>query len=176
MADLRAVQMAVRLSSPLKKGEVPTIAPLIDYMKAGGPIEGSLYRWLLRAISKDPGLPAALDYVRHSKRPPSAEAVARHVGAYNRIEALIETRIDDAFCHYLLTLFPGSDRRIQRVRGAKYITILDKDGTDIFRWEDGGLMSRDDAIRITAFEKNMSFDNLKKEHYRLLGAINSAVE
>jgi len=162
MANLRAVQMAVRLSSPLKKGETPTITPLIDYMKAGHPIEGPLYRWLLRAITKDAGLPAVLDYVRHPNRPPSAETVATHVTAYHRIEELLEQPVTDKLCRYILGLIPGSDRRVERQGKSKRFTILDKDGADLFHWEDGEPMSREDAIRITAIEQNMSFSSVRE--------------
>jgi hypothetical protein len=145
-------------------------------MKAGHPIEGSLYRWLLRALSKDPDLPAVLDYVRHSKRPQSAETVAKHVSAYGRIEQLLEQPVNDKFCRYVLNLIPGSDRRVERQGQSKRFTILDKDGADIFHWTSGGLMSREDAIRITSIEQNMSFSSVKQSYYEILRAIRAAVE
>jgi hypothetical protein len=171
MAYLRAVQLIARLTSPLKKGERPSIAPLIEYLQTGGQFTDHLRDWLIRAGSKDRSLPFYLDYRSHRGRRPSAESTAAHVRAYFRITDLVDQRVSRTFCDYVLQLVRGGDRRI--VRNGKNVTvnILDDAGVPQFRFTIGGPITQENAIRIAALELNMSESSVKQEYFDTVKAM-----
>lgn len=111
MAYFADLLMINEMTKPLKKGESPTVDPLLNYLKRRGHPSEDLRLFLIALL--ETGIKGRrLVLARMRRRPTSKEAVESHVGVFDRIQELVNKSITPALCADIVKHLP--DYRYQR--------------------------------------------------------------
>lgn len=163
MTSSAEIEVVYELTGPPKLGEiVPSVKPLVTYLRGGGEITKYLREALANLLDEGGDHALQLKLGRRDNRFMKSEPeVDRDYAAYTLVYELSGALVTEALCHQLVQRIPQWNlNRDPKTSGL--VHLLENDGQTMLALTDGSPISKQDAMRFAAYQTGKSFEAVKK--------------
>jgi hypothetical protein len=159
MTSFAEIDVVYAITEPVAKGQTThSVEPLLVYLRDGGPITGHLRDALVNLLDKNGHGPWQMKLVRRDTRfVMSKSQIDRHTLAFRRVQRYTNAIMTGPLLRSILRSLPGWELKQQ----GSYLLFQRHQVTEM-RIASGKPLSKTLAIRIAAFQANMSFEAAKK--------------
>ena len=170
MTSLAEIDVVAAITAPVSKGGEHSTEPLVKYLRGGGQITDYLRRLLVELLDENGSNALQLRLARRdNRRMSSKEDVDRDVAAYYRVQELAGAEVSESLCQYIVEFLSINWRKGKAVwalnrdlRNGQKVFLIELDGVTEFELRDGAAVSKENAIKIAAFEISKSSTAVKK--------------
>ena len=161
MAYVPDVMLIAQVTGSRRKGEPPSVQPLLKYLRSDRPFTDLMRKWFIELLDVKGQGRFRLTLSPRRGRHVSHEDVTLHVEAYRYVNELAEKNISSRVCRLILQDLKGRTLRIER-QGTKTTFFIERHGETEFRLVKGRKFPSGLAIKIASAKFNRSPGSIKK--------------